>query len=171
MVATHMPFRADEDALANLGTSQNPASPSWQAVHVLAAGCGCSRKIAEHLVARGTLPDLQETVVLVGSDPEMQRRLEQAAIRVRPMTIDDAVNRYRLTTAPWLVFVGTDGSVRYAGGYSAERNVRDGYQDARLWNTLRMGGSAQALPAFGCATGRELQKKVDPLGFKYRTGV
>jgi len=168
MVASHTPFRANAAVLGRLAISQSSTSGrSWRAVHILAANCACSRAVAEHLIARGPLRNLKETIVLVGTDHELQRRLQSAAIAVTSMSADEAGGRYGLHGAPWLVFIGPDGAIRYAGGYSAERNARDGYQDVRLWNTLRAGGATAPLPAYGCAVGKRLQRNIDPLGVKY----
>lgn len=75
MVASHIPFRANEDVLASLASDYAPAHGSWQAVHVLASDCACSRAVADHLVQRGTLLQLHESVVLIGDDRGLQGKL------------------------------------------------------------------------------------------------
>ena len=167
LMASHLAFRADEPALGRLASRIGGAHRSWSAIHVLAAGCACSRGVAEHLIERGPLPNIQESAVLVGHDAAVEGRLRSAKIQFTILTPDEAVSRYDLHGAPWLVFIAPGGDLRYAGGYSSERNVRDGYQDVRIWDALRRGEAARALPAYGCALGRRLQKRVDPLGLKY----
>ncbi|MBV9267104.1 MAG: hypothetical protein JO061_13120 [Acidobacteriaceae bacterium] len=167
-IASHTPFQANEYGLARLAISQrSSAVRGWTAVHVLAAGCACSRKVAEHLIARGRVAGLRDAVVLVGQDPEVMSKLQLAGIATEYMSPEDAANRFHLRGAPWLMFVDSDGKVRYAGGYSSTRDVRDGYQDLRIWSTLRSGGTLAALPAYGCAIGQQMQARIDPFGLKY----
>jgi hypothetical protein len=40
--------------------------PRWIALHVLYEGCRCSRRVFDHLVARGASPAMAERVLLVG---------------------------------------------------------------------------------------------------------
>lgn len=116
---------------------------------------------------RGPLPNLDESVLLVGQDLEMERDLKKTGIIVRSVTPSEAAEQYHIRSVPWLVFVGPNGIIRYAGGYSPERYPRSGYLDIQLWNALRTGANPVPLPAYGCAIAQQLQRRLDPLGLKY----
>ncbi len=159
---------------ASLASDYAPAHGSWQAVHVLASDCACSRAVADHLVQRGTLLQLHESVVLIGDDRGLQAKLVEAGFPVQPVSVEEAAAHYHLRSAPWLFFVAPSGQIRYAGGYAAERDARSGYRDVAIWNALRAGQLAEPLPAYGCAIDKRIQRAIDPLGLKYelfsRTG-
>lgn len=168
-VASHLPFAADLRGFARLTELEGSPAHCWRAVHILAAGCGCSNKVAQHLVARGPIAGLHESVLLVGSDPRIGDLLRGSRLALQIITAVEAEERYHLDGAPWLVMIDPDDSIRYAGGYSRDRNAADGYQDAAIWNAVSSGRSFGSLPAFGCAVSHRLRTTIDPLGLKYQS--
>ena len=167
-MASHVPYRIDQAGLTKLLQGRRTSGAgSWRAVHILAGGCACSRAVAQHLIARGSLAGLEETVIVAGKDSVLEHELTAAHISVEAMPPAEASEKYKIHGAPWLVFVAPGGEIRYAGGYATDRNATAGYEDVRLWSKVRRGLHETALPAYGCAVGRHLQEQIDPLGLKY----
>jgi hypothetical protein len=166
-LASHLPFAPDLNKFRNLAFSTNAVPKTWRAVHVLAAGCRCSRGVAEYLASRGPVSGLQESVLLIGSDPVISRLIALRSLAETTITPGEADERYHLEGAPWLVIIAPDDSIRYAGGYSTDRNPRGGYLDVSIWNAVSAGKSYRPLPAFGCAVSERVQRAIDPLGLKY----
>ncbi|MBC7926613.1 MAG: hypothetical protein H7039_13235 [Bryobacteraceae bacterium] len=167
LMAAHLPAPVDPSGLPALLSREPGRYGGWQAVHVIAAGCNCSLAVADYLVNRRPLKHLKERVVIAGSDELLLARLAKSSFSVTTLPAEEAANRYHLRGAPWLIFLSPDGKVAYAGGYAATAAALDGYQDARIWEQLQAGSSVRELPAFGCVTGRRLQRAIDPLGLKY----
>ena len=144
-----------------------PSSRSWQAVHILAAaGCNCSRRVSDHLLLRGPLSGVQETVILIGHNENLENRFNKAGLKVNEVSAEEASNRYGLHGVPWLIFLDPGGKVSYAGGYYPETMGRSQSQDVAIWDALRTGAPVKSYPAFGCAVGQRLQRRIDPLGLK-----
>jgi hypothetical protein len=165
-LASHLPFARDLNGFKNVVFSTNTPK-TWRAVHVLAAGCGCSRGVAEHLASRGPISGLHESVLLIGSDSVIMRLVARTTFSSKVIQPRDAAERLHLQGAPWLVIIAPDDSIRYAGGYSSDRNARGGYLDAAIWKAVSAGESYRSLPAFGCAVSERVQRAIDPLGLKY----
>lgn len=166
-LASHLPFSPDLSHFKNLAFSTNAAPKTWRAVHVLAAGCRCSRGVARHLASRGPIAGLHESVLLIGSDAVITGLVAQTTFPETVIKPGEAAERYHLEGAPWLVMIAPDDSIRYAGGYSADRNARGGYLDVAIWKAVSAGNSYRSLPAFGCAVSERVQRAIDPLGLKY----
>lgn len=105
--------------------------------------------------------------MLIGADPTIAGFAAKAKLSLTVVTAEEADRRYRIEGAPWLVIVAPDDSIRYAGGYTTDRNARSGYLDAAIWSTISAGKSFRSLPAFGCAVGQRVRRAIDPLGLKY----
>ena len=141
---------------------------AWRVVHVLAADCGCSASVAEHLVRRQADATAVEEVWLVGGNSAWQQKLTAAGFIVEPTTSADLETLHGLQGAPWLLIHDATGALRYSGGY-AETTPRRGaaLADRSLLARLQAGETPEPLPAFGCATGRSLRSALDPIGLKY----
>jgi hypothetical protein len=166
LTALHTPFRAERAGAARLA-AELASGRCWRAVHVLSASCQCSSGVAEHLLARGPIPDLREEVLLAGDDKELIARLSRAGFRTLTVTGDQLAQKYGIAGAPWLLLISPTGEIAYQGGYASDAGARTGYQDARIWMQVRQGKSPEALPVFGCALGKRLQRTLDPLALKY----
>lgn len=166
MMASHTPFRANPDGLAYLAREFAPANGRWQAIHLLSISCSCSRGVAEHLIARRPMADVQEQIVLAGTDAQLAHRLSAAGFLVRNVDPEVIAQRYHVAGAPWLVFVSPQGEIQYQGGYTPA-HARSDYQDQHVWASLASGHRVQSLPVLGCALGKRLQHTLDPLGLKY----
>lgn len=116
---------------------------------------------------RGANASLAEEVLLVGQDLSMQGRLEKAGFAVSDAAEEDITRMYELRGVPWLIFVRPDGAIAYAGGYAADREGKTGYRDLAIWRGLQARMQVESLPAYGCAVGERLQRRIDPLGLRY----
>jgi hypothetical protein len=134
----------------------------WMAVHVLFAECRCSKRIAEHLLSSTRPSDLSERVLLVGHDPELERRLAERGLRVTVTDTTEVGARYRIPAVPLLVILSPDGDVRYSGGYTTRKQGPDP-KDLELIAYARSGRSPTALPILGCAVSDRLQSSLNPL--------
>lgn len=152
-----------------VATRASPTNAAaWRMVHVLAADCGCSAAVVEHLVQRRTAPTANEEVWLVGKSSAWKQRLGAVGFTVNPITAADLESRHGLQGAPWLLIHDPTGALRYSGGY-AETTPRRGtaLADRSLLARLQASETPTAFPAFGCATGRNLRSALDPFGLKY----
>jgi len=139
----------------------------WLVLHVVAAGCGCSARVLEHLLATPRPPGVIERVVFV---VEPGGVAPAAAIRdhgfdLDVVTPDELGARYHVEAAPLLVVVDPHDGVRYVGGYTPRKQAAD-LRDLAVIAATRRGETVPPLPAFGCAVGRALRSKLDPLGFR-----
>src|ERR1700687_5726023 len=140
-------------------------TPTWSVFHVLAEKCGCSAKVADHLVERGAKSLYAERVLWIGHDTGIGTRLAGRGFALETISAGQLKAKYGIEGAPLMVVVKREGRVTYSGGYS--RWKQGVPEDDQILANLAAGGSAAALPLFGCAISRELQKKLDPLGLKY----
>jgi hypothetical protein len=153
-----------------LGQPTKVQMPSgrWRLTHILAAGCPCSRIIAEHLKQRGLLHGSDERVWIVGRDDACQSTMMAAGF---PTEIVDAEKLQResgVSGGPWLMIADPAGHVVYSGGYAAQRvAVPSQAQDVELLTHLQQGQRLTPFASFGCATSRQAQQLSDPLGLKY----
>jgi hypothetical protein len=140
--------------------------PGWLAVHVLYAECPCSQKLVRHLLDRGALPDVEETILLVGDDGSLAADAPARGYAVEVVTQVELARRFGVESAPLLAVVDPRGTVRYVGGYTPRKQGAD-VHDVEIVAALRRGDGAAELPLFGCAVSRELQAMLDPLNLKY----
>jgi hypothetical protein len=170
VVALPRPDSADGElaaALAALRAQAPPSAlgpPAWMAVHVLGAECGCSRRIAEHLLDGARPAGVSEVVLLVGHDEELTAKL-QGRMSVVEVTPEELGRRFHIEAAPLLLAVDPAGTVRYSGGYT-DRKRGPEIEDVKILADLTQGREVKTIPVFGCAFGESLKKNLDPLGLK-----
>ncbi len=162
--------------LVPIPAAQKPESPpvsaqtgqGWKAIHLLAADCGCSLSVARHLQSRGPLPGLTETIVIIGDAPEVHHAFRHTHFAVETHDASRVEKDYGVIGGPWMLLFRPDGRLAYSGGYAPVR-ARDGiaFQDIAIWTRALSGETIPPLPAFGCATGEQLRKTLDPLNLKY----
>jgi hypothetical protein len=139
--------------------------------HVLYGACACSRRVLDHLIARGTLSATTERVVLAGADQSSRvAELHARGFGVDLLAPEELKLRYGVEAAPLLIVSSPTGDVRYLGGYSA-RKQGPVLRDRELLAELRAGRFAASLPVLGCAVSRKLQALADPWGLKYSSGA
>lgn len=135
----------------------------WMVVHVLYAGCRCSQRIAEHLLTEPRSSDVVEQVLLVGHESDLEARLTAHSYRVLSVTPAELGERFHVAAAPAFIVTAPDGSVRYAGGYTARKQGSDP-RDREIVADARRGRQVYPLPTFGCAVSERLQAERNPLG-------
>jgi hypothetical protein len=139
----------------------------WLAVHILDQDCKCSQRVLDHLLTEPRPAGVVERVVLIASEVSSDRI---AAIHARGfdldiVTPDELAQRYRVEAAPLMVVIDPGDSVRYVGGYTPRKQAAD-VRDVAMLDALRRGESVEPLPTFGCAVGRSLRGRIDPLGIR-----
>ncbi len=134
----------------------------WLALHALFAECGCSQRVAEHLLARHPMPGMRERVLFVGESPRADE-LAAAGYEVEKLDEDTLRDRYGFEGVPAFALVAPDGGVRYVGGYTRTKQGSD-FVDVSATAAALRGESTHPLPIFGCAVSRALQQRRDPLG-------
>jgi hypothetical protein len=137
----------------------------WLAVHVLYAACRCSRDVVDHLLDDARPEGLAERILMVGSSPEIERRLAGSAIEVIRVQPQELAERYAIEAAPLLLVVDPEGALRYRGGYT-ERKQASQLQDIEIIARLREHGEAASLPLLGCPVSDALRAVLDPLGLR-----
>lgn len=145
---------------------QRQLGAEWVAVHVLYASCRCSLRIRDELAARGPTPGVREVVLLVGGDAEWKQPLLDANYALHPVTAEDLRDTWHIEAAPMLLVLGPDGHIGYRGGYTEHAQGAEP-QDARIIASAMAAAPPAALPLFGCAVSKRLQRLLDPLGLKY----
>lgn len=164
----HVPFRAEQSAVSHFVSATTPITQSWKAVHLLSVNCRCSQAVSAHLLQRGPLPGVGEYVILAGKNAALAQRLTQAGFHVQSRSSEEIAGQFQVPGAPWFILVSPAQTISYAGGYAADRNARNGYQDRQIWQEAAAGFPRSALPVYGCALSKLLQKKTDPFGLKYK---
>lgn len=132
------------------------------AVHVLYSECRCSLRIVDHLVTRARPQGVSELVLLAGPPLDLAERLEAAGFRVLQLKEEALQERFHIESAPLMVVLSPTGDVRYAGGYTTQKQGLD-IQDLSILEGARTAGVAP-LPVLGCAVSQRLQKLLNPLG-------
>lgn len=150
-------------ALARLEPS---AAGRWQLVHVLYAECRCSDRALAYLSGSARPLGVVERVLWAGESGERLAHARARGFLVHEVSRAALEREFGLRSAPLLIVVDAAGTPRYAGGYTVRKQGLD-YQDLEILAELRRGGSAERLPAYGCAVSDELQSAVDPIGIKY----
>ena len=131
----------------------------WLALHVLAADCGCSRRVLAHLNRRGPEPGVRERILWVGSashPPAVSPGFE-----VECLTAETLAAEHRIEAVPVLVVVGPDGTVRYRGGYTARKQGYD-IRDRQIVAAVRRGEPALPLPVYGCPSSARAKAAASP---------
>jgi hypothetical protein len=132
--------------------THSPVTGEWRMIHILVAGCPCSRYTAQCLCARKPAPDCQETVFILGGSADWEADLAPAGFTIRHKDGDELVRETGIAGGPWLLIISPAGQIVYSGGYAAQR-PRPGValNDLALFQRLRAHEAAKAYPAFGCA--------------------
>lgn len=160
------PDGADPVLVAEL-EALRPAGADIHAVHVMYTECGCSRRILDHLASRAPLEGTAETVLLVGEDAEFEAAVRASGFTVIPVAQEALRERFHIEAAPLLVISDAQAQVRYLGGYTTRKRGYD-IRDVALIAGVRDGASpSEELPLYGCATNRELQQTLDPIGVRF----
>jgi hypothetical protein len=155
---------ADQALARSMASLRTPDDAGrWMAVHILDAECKCSRRIAEHLLASERPVGLSEHVLLVGTDTDLESQLSARGFQVTRVEPTQLFSQYRVQAVPLLVLAAPDGTLRYAGGYTARKQGPDP-RDLAIVADARAGRATEPIPVFGCAVSRQLQSAVNPLG-------
>jgi hypothetical protein len=165
-----LPRSLDEAATADLAAAiaahDGPGERGrWHTIHVMYQRCRCSQRIIDHLTSSARPQGISERVLLVDGTNETKERLARAGFRVDEETATSLHDAWKIEAAPLFIVVDPSGAVRYAGGYTREKQG-PAISDLDILAQLRGGASVAALPLFGCAVSRELQAMIDPLGLK-----
>jgi len=141
----------------------------WLILHVVFDECKCSQRVLDHLLADTRPPGVAERIVLV-TEHRAALAASIAAIPTRGfeldvVTPDQLVADYHIEAAPLLVIVDPHDTVRYVGGYTPRKQVAD-IRDLAVIAAVQRGETVEPLPSFGCAVGRTLSSKLDPLGIR-----
>ncbi len=134
----------------------------WVALHVLSGTCGCSARALDHLLSSERPPEVLEKILWVGPASPLLEAARQRGFRVTYVTADQLATTYHVEAVPLLVVVDPAGVVRYAGGY-ASRKQGPAPRDLEILASVRAKREVVALPLFGCAASRTLQRALDPL--------
>lgn len=160
-----LPAQTGDDAAlaAALSEARSEADSGWFAAHALYGECGCSRRVAAHLLESERPSDVRELVILVGDDPELRSSLIEKGFEVDVVTREELAARYHLRAVPVLAVLDPLDRVRYVGGYT-QRKQGPVIEDLEILANLQSDRSIAALPLFGCAVSRRLQQTIDPTG-------
>jgi hypothetical protein len=139
----------------------------WLAVHILDQDCKCSQRVLDHLLTEPRPDGVVERIVLIASEVDADRinAIHGHGFDLDIVTPDELAERYRVQAAPLLIVIDPADAVRYVGGYTPRKQAAD-VRDVELVAALRRGEPVEPLPTFGCAVGRSLRAKIDPLGIR-----
>jgi hypothetical protein len=140
--------------------------------HFIAAGCGCSEHLIDHLTERGYQKEYQEKVFLIGDSPEFIAKLKAAGFPTENISIEEIQDEEFLSAVPLLLIFDQTKFVHYAGGYAADSlTPLASYQDLTIARSIASDEKTQSLPIKGCAQSKKIQSLIDPLGLKYRSSL
>lgn len=148
------------EAIARL---RAPGESGLMTVHVLYASCRCSQRVAEHLLDTARVAAANEHVLFVGQDDELERRFAAKGFLLHHVESQELRNAYGIEAAPSFVVIARDGTVRYAGGYTARKQGLD-WRDLAIIADAKADISTASIPVYGCAVSKELKSTVNPLG-------
>ncbi|MEL6107866.1 MAG: hypothetical protein AAFU85_17715 [Planctomycetota bacterium] len=137
-----------------------------KAHHFLYGECPCSRRVLDQLLERHALSGVDETIVLVDGPAALVTEASNLGYRVDLVAAAELEHRYGVVSSPLLVVTDASERLLYSGGYT-DRKQGFAIRDTEILRKLRSGEHVSPLPVFGCATSRELQARIDPLGLKY----
>jgi hypothetical protein len=139
----------------------------WLAVHILDQECKCSQRVLDRLLAERRPSGIVERVVMIASavSPERVAAIHAKGFDLDIVTPEQLAERYRVQAAPLMIVLDPADAVRYVGGYTPRKQAND-VRDVAVIEALRRGEPVEPLPTFGCAVGRALKDKIDPLGIR-----
>ena len=175
LLASHlltMPAPAPTDPVLHRGVAARRGAHQidrWLVLHVVFDECVCSQRVLDHLLAVARPPGIAERVVLV-TDNRSARAAWITAIPARGFELDvvtpeQLVADYHIEAAPLMVIVDPHDTVRYVGGYTTRKQASD-VRDLAVIAAVQRGETVEPLPTFGCAIGRALNSRLDPLGIR-----
>lgn len=139
----------------------------WLAVHVLYSKCTCSQRVVDHLFAKNRSSGIKEKLIIVDGDrPEWAEQAKAHGFSYEVISPDELHSIYNIPAAPIMVVADPLGKVLYAGGYTTRKQGPD-IKDLDLIQQVMAKNPVKPIPLFGCAIAEELQKLIDPFGFKY----
>jgi hypothetical protein len=161
------PSYADSGLADAIATMRAPGEQGkWFAMHVMYAGCGCSRRVLADLLLRSPHANVAERIVFVGEvDGDAEREARARGYGFDSIGREELAAKYHVEAAPLLVVADPGGRVKYVGGYT-DRKQSPAIRDAELVSRLVGGAKVAPLPVFGCAVSSKLQAAVNPLGIK-----
>jgi hypothetical protein len=141
----------------------------WLVLHVIYDECVCSQRVFDHLLADSRPAGIAERIILVTEHRE-KRAAWIAAIPAHGFELDvvtpeHLVADYHIEAAPLMVIVDPRDTVRYVGGYTPRKQASD-VRDLAVIAAVQRGETVEPLPTFGCAVGRALNSRLDPLGIR-----
>lgn len=139
-------------------------TPTWTMTHALALRCPCSRRVVDHLLARGASPQAVERVLLVDPTPEVESALTKAGFAVEDVEAQSLAGR-GFVAVPGLVIRSPAGDVAYAGAHAPKRSGP--IDDVSLLTAARAWGQPKPFAVLGCAISQALNARVDPLALKF----
>jgi thioredoxin-related protein len=150
-----------------VATRRSTEQGKWLAVHILDQECKCSQRVLDRVLAEQRPTGIVERVVMIAKEVSPARI---AAIHAKGLDLDivtpeELGERYRVQAAPLLIVLDPEDAVRYVGGYTPRKQADD-VRDLAMIAALRRGEHVEPLPTFGCAVGRALKDKIDPLGIR-----
>jgi hypothetical protein len=160
---TEVSARAVEAAIG--GTRATSEDGRWLVVHVLYEKCGCSSRVLEALLQHRPGDLAAERIVFVtddGAPPEVERRARELGYGFVALSRDRLVQEYRLQSAPTLAILGPADALRYLGGYT-ERRRGPVLEDRNIIRRTVAGERVPPFPTLGCAVGRRLAARTNPL--------
>jgi hypothetical protein len=167
LTSYHQPFQSPDKNVLELAGP--PIASGWRAIHILSAGCGCSLRVMQHLLARPPLDGATEQIVLIdGNGPslagseELLKRLKAKGFRITHRLAKDIPPALGLRGVPLLVVATPENKLVYSGGYGSHED-----QDVQVFRQVRTGLSTASIPVLGCAIGSQLRRSADPFRFKY----
>jgi hypothetical protein len=138
----------------------------WLVVHILYGDCGCSAKVFDTLLHHPADRGAVERIALVTggeeTPPELVSRATSLGYRVVTLSRDALVAGYGIQAAPSMAILGPANELRYLGGYS-RRKRGPVLEDRDVIKRALAGETIPPLPTFGCAVGRRLEARVNPL--------
>jgi hypothetical protein len=174
LLASHLltlptPVISDPGLHQAISAQRHPAQRDrWLVLHVVFEDCKCSQRVLEHLLSTSRPTGIAERIVFVtehGAAAAPTAASKAHGFELDVVTPDQLVADYHIEAAPLLVIVDPHDTVRYAAGYTPRKQADD-VRDLTLIDAVVRGEAVEPLPAFGCAVGRALSSKVDPLGIR-----
>ena len=136
------------------------ATGEWTVLHVLAADCGCSRRVLSRLNGRASEAGVRERILWV-EDGEPEEPMP-VGFEVERLTAEGLATRHHIEAVPVLVVIAPDGVVKYRGGYTARKQGFD-IRDRRIIAAVRRGEPTPPLPVYGCASSDRLKAATSSL--------
>jgi hypothetical protein len=173
LLSAHLLTRPTPD-LTDLGPQRSAVAArrstqqgKWLAVHILDQECKCSQRVLDHLLAERRPSALVERVVMIANEvsPDRIAAIHAKGFDLDIVTAEVLADRYRVQAAPLMIVLDPADEVRYVGGYTPRKQADD-VRDIAVLEALRRGERVEPLPTFGCAVGRALREKIDPLGIR-----